>query len=113
DVPAKLQMRNRDQRQLFFRWVQSDTTGKRRQALWKFLSLSIDTDPTEDSFKQSFGVGTAAANKLLALFLPRAVSLSSTVTPEWVRPPRIQTRSATGAEIARLKGEWERMEYTY
>ena len=64
--------------------------------------------------QRCFGVDFATADAQLAAYLSTAVRKSATLRP--TRPlqaPAITLRNATDAEIARIKGDWERLEVSF
>ena len=68
---------------------------------------------TEALFRECFGCSFAEAEQQLAAFLPAAVKSSARFRPPRATPPRVVLRPATEAEIARIKGDWERLEIGY
>lgn len=104
----------RSQTALFLRWALDPAHPGARGALWKFASRISRERVTEQIFTECFGFGYADALDRLSDYVPVAVS-----TP--VRPaispspsaPRFEIKPATTTQIARLRGEWERLEIPY
>jgi hypothetical protein len=81
-----------------------------REALWK-LAIRADEGPvTEEMFEACFGFGFSELRDRLSDYLPKAVEESARIDPGR-RPslPRIEAERATPNEIARVRGEWERL----
>jgi hypothetical protein len=94
---------------LFVRWgLYGDRPGRR--AFWEFVARAAAEPVTESLFRQYFGMGFAAAASQLNDFLPDAVEepidlqigKEPGLTPSELRP-------ASAAEVARMKGDWERL----
>jgi len=99
---------------LFERWALGDANSGRRRALWKFADRSSRERATEATFFECFGLSYAQANAQLALYLPRATAWPARVeSDEAPQDPDIRLRPATDAEIARIKGDWERLETAF
>ncbi len=101
-----------DQAELFVAWG-LDPAGGRAAQFWRFLDRSATAPVTEDLFRECFGLDFTAANAALLAYaaMPHAI--------EWPLPDDLRTapaysvRDANSAEIARIKGEWERLEARY
>ena len=95
--------------ELFFRWA-IDSGGPNREALWKFAARAAEEPVTEDLFEACFGFGFAELRDRLSDYLPQAVRESPRADPGKLPSlPRLAVRPATPNEIARLRGEWERL----
>jgi hypothetical protein len=69
---------------------------------------------TEEMFRDCFGLGYVDVLERISDYLPDAVDGTVHVAPE--KPaalPRLEPRLATELEIARIKGDWERLEIGY
>jgi hypothetical protein len=96
---------------LFVRWGLAGRGAPRREALTNFVARAAAEPVTEELFRSCFGFDFAEARRRLTEYLPEAVraplDLRST---RRVRPPDYPLRPATAAEVARLKGELERLQ---
>lgn len=99
---------------LFLRWIVVDEQGRRREALWKFIQR-LETEPLSEAlFVEHFGVGYADMRDLLSDYLNAAVNQMSVLRgPKLPKVPDIQLRAATPAEVARLRGDWERVQISF
>ena len=106
--PRRVQTRAAQQ-ELFVRWalVSSEAT---RAALWKFTARAAEAPVTEEMFEACFGFDFAELRDRLSDYLPLAVE-----DTEWIDPgplptlPRFKVERATPNQIARVRGEWERL----
>lgn len=99
---------------LFVRWGVAGRGSPRREALWKFAARAATEPVTETLFHECFGFDYAAAQRQLAAFLPEAMRERLELRPaQRPRAPDFALRTATDDEIARLKGDWERLEIGY
>jgi hypothetical protein len=99
---------------LFVRWGLDDRHPERRPALWKFLARASQSSASEKLFTECFGFDYAAAQAQLAEFLPAAEGRTVHYQLDRsVKPPPVRLHDAAPAEIARLKGDWERLEVRY
>jgi hypothetical protein len=95
--------------ELFVRWalVSGDTT---RAALWKLASRAAEGPVTEEMFESIFGLGYSELRDQLSDYLPKAVGEMKRIKPGSLPPlPDIEVERATPNEIARVRGEWERL----
>jgi hypothetical protein len=99
---------------LFVRWALLEENGARKEALWNFVDR-LETNPlSEELFRECFGLGFADVRDRLSDYLPDAVARGATMrAPKLIEPPDLKPRAATDLEIARLRGEWERMQISY
>lgn len=99
---------------LFVRWALVHDGGARREALWDFVHR-LETEPlTENLFRECFGLGFADVRDRLSDYLDMAVQGRARIAaPKPEDPPELSMRDATAAEIARIRGDWERMEIAY
>ncbi len=99
---------------LFIRWGLDGRGAPRREALWKFVERAAVEPVTEALFQECFGFDFATAQQHLTAFIPEAMRERLVLRPaQRPRLPDYALRPATDAEIARLKGEWERLEIAY
>ncbi len=99
---------------LFVRWALDGNGAPRRAALWRLAERAAQTPVTEALFRDCFGLDYAATLDQLADYLPSATNHLLTLRPtEPAASPAIVLRDATPVEIARIKGDWERMEVAY
>ncbi|MFO1449887.1 MAG: hypothetical protein U1F61_17140 [Opitutaceae bacterium] len=104
----------RTQCTLFVRWAMIADDSARRDALWTFVDRLEKEPLTEALFEECFKLGYSDMRDALSDYLPDAVGEQRTIgeaSPD--RPPPIPLRDATPAEVARLRGDWERMEITF
>lgn len=95
--------------ELFVRWaiVGSSAT---REALWKFAARAAETPATEAMFASFFGFDFSELRDRLSDYLPKAVVERTRLDPAKPAPvPRFEIERATPNEIARVRGEWERL----
>ena len=95
---------------LLVRWALDGRTPEQREAFWDFVDQAA-SGVTPAAFERCFGIDFATADAQLAAYLPTAVRKSITLRPAHpVKAPTITLRNASEAEIARIKGDWERLE---
>jgi len=95
--------------ELFVRWayVSGEPT---RTALWRFAALAAAGPVTEEQFEAAFGFGYADLRDRLSDYLPVAVAETKWFAPGTPPPsPEIEVERATPNQIARVRGEWERL----
>jgi hypothetical protein len=94
---------------LLVRWALDPQNGV-RDAFWKFAARASEEPLTEEMFQSCFGFGFADLRDRLSDYLPAAVK-SPLQLPLDKSParPALEIRRATPAEVARLRGEWERL----
>ena len=106
--PRRAQIRAAQQ-DLFFRWAIT-SGGTTRDAFWKFAARSAAGPLTEEMFAADFGFDYAELRDRLSDYLPRAVRDEPRIKPgEQPPPPPIEIVRATPNQIARVRGEWERL----
>ena len=106
--PRRLETRVSEQ-ELFFRWA-IVSGGATREALWKFAIRAADGPVTEELFESIFGFGYSELRDRLSDYLPKAVEETKRIKPGPQPPvPDFEVERATPNEIARLRGEWERL----
>ena len=95
--------------ELFVRWA-IVSGGSTREALWKFAARAAEAPVTEELFEAHFGFGFSELRDRLSDYLPKAVKESKAIKPGKQPPlPEIEVARATPNEIARVRGEWERL----
>ena len=81
-----------------------------REALWKFAARATEGPVSEDIFEAIFGFGFSELRDRLSDYLPKAVEQTARVAPGRLPPlPEIEIERATPNQIARVRGEWERL----
>ena len=106
--PRHAQTRAAEQ-ELFFRWamVLSEAT---RAAFWKFAARAAEGPVTEEMFEACFGFDFAELRDRLSDYLPKAVVAEPSIDPGTLPDlPRFEVTRATPNQIARVRGEWERL----
>ncbi|HWA09739.1 MAG TPA: hypothetical protein VG838_09840 [Opitutaceae bacterium] len=99
---------------LFLRWALDGKNQPRRPALLKFIAQASMMPVTEDLFRECFGLGYVDVQERLADYLSDATGKTLVlIAGEPVALPRLNPRLATDLEVARMKGDWERMEISY
>ncbi|MBM3855353.1 MAG: hypothetical protein FJ399_19730, partial [Verrucomicrobia bacterium] len=99
---------------LFVRWGVAGRGAPRRAALWTFAARAAIEPVTEALFRECFGFDFAAAQRQLTEHLPEAIRERLPLRPsQRPRLPDFPLRPATDVEIARIKGDWERLEIGY
>lgn len=99
---------------LFFRWALDSRNAGARDAFWKFARRAAEEPVTEAMFEECFGFGYSEMRDRLSDYLPLAVKAPLRLPRgKLPRIPRIEVGEAKPAQIARLRGEWERMEIPF
>jgi tetratricopeptide (TPR) repeat protein len=93
---------------LFVRWGLYKSGA--RQPFLDFVDQATREPITEPLFKRYLGIGYAEAQKRLSDFLPAAVSESIRVPLATPPDVELRTREATSDEVARIIGDWGRLE---
>ena len=95
--------------ELFFRWALV-TGAPTREALWKLATRAGDGPVTEELFEAEFGFGFSELRDRLSDYLPKAVAEHPRIRPGRLPSlPDFEVELATPNEIARVRGEWERL----
>lgn len=99
---------------LFVRWALDHATTRGSGVLWK-LADRVSREPmTEKIFIEYFGFGYSDLLDRLSDYLPNAVKYSAGLTFKPLPDlPRFEIVPATKLQIARLRGEWERLEIPF
>ena len=99
---------------LFIHWGLGGRGAPRRAGLWKFVARAATEPVTEALFQECLGLDFAAAQKQLAAYLPEAMQDRLALRPaQRPRLPNYPVRPANDVEVARIKGDWERLEIGY
>ncbi len=99
---------------LFIHWGLGGRGAPRRAALWKFAGRAAVEPVTEALFQECFGLDFATARQQLTTHLTNAMRGPLALRPaQRPRLPEHSLRPASDVEIARLKGDWERIEIGY
>jgi tetratricopeptide (TPR) repeat protein len=102
------------QAELFVRWGLDERAKERRAAFWKFVEQSATQGVSEALFQECFGMDFAAGLEQLTAYLPTAVQRTMRFKPERMEKlPPFTLVNASEGQIARLKGDWERLEIAY
>lgn len=99
---------------LFVRWALDPANAPAADGFWK-LGRRASVEPiTETVFTECFGFGYADLQERLSDYLPAAVRQPVRIQPGKLPAlPRYEVKPATPAQIARLRGEWERLEIPF
>ena len=98
---------------LFARWA-LDPRNAARAAFWTFARRAAEERVTEPLFAACFGFGFSDLRDRLNDYLPLATKDPLTLeAAAATATPTTALRPATPAEVARLRGEWERLEITH
>ena len=93
---------------LFIRWSFEDNDEKRIAAFRRFAVAACEGPVDERLFEACFGMGYSRMRDELSDYLPLAVSRRVRITGNVKAAPPVTVRAATRAEVARIKGDWER-----
>lgn len=104
----------RAQAALWVRWALAEGEELRREQFWRWLDRLDEAPASEPAFRACFGFGYADARDRLSDYLREAVGQRARRPARKIgRPPRVALRAATELEIARLRGDWERLQAQY
>jgi len=99
---------------LFVQWTMAENNPLRRAALWQFVDRLEKEPLTEALFEQCFGICFSDMLVRLHAYLPLAAGRNLVLdTPKGERLAGLKSRPATDLEIARIRGDWERLEIDY
>jgi hypothetical protein len=100
---------------LFVRWGLDADSRAHRGAFWRFVARSAVATNSEALFVECFGFDYAAARTRLNAYLPAAIRKDAVfrLDRSAARLAPFTLSDATDAQIARIKGDWERMEVPY
>ncbi|MBI5382456.1 MAG: hypothetical protein HZA31_11200 [Opitutae bacterium] len=114
DADSDTALRWQAQTELFLRWVFEPDAPHRRAALWKLVARAGAEPVTEAMFREYFALSYSDMRDRLSDYLPVAIQAAMRVQPgKLTELPAPKLRLATGAEIGRMKGDWERLEISY
>jgi hypothetical protein len=101
----------RDEAALLIRWALDGKNAPRRAAFWRYVAWVSREPPSEGMFRDCLGFGYSDALDQLSDYLIPAIKGTITLRPDKLSSlPAPRIRDATEAEVARMKGEWERLE---
>ena len=94
---------------LFVRWMLMNDS--RRARLWKLVARAADGPVTEEIFQQTTGLDYFELRERLGDHLRQAMMKGEFTlkVPKLARLPAVEIRPATPVEIARMRGDWERV----
>ncbi len=99
---------------LFVRWALDPANAPAADAFWKLGRRGSLEPITEAVFSECFGFGYADLQERLSDYLPVAVKQPARILPGKLPAlPRFEVKPATPAQIARLRGEWERLQIPF
>ncbi|MEO7415286.1 MAG: hypothetical protein ABIZ81_18230, partial [Opitutaceae bacterium] len=113
EKPTELDRVWRAQCALFVRWATVENKGSNKEALWKFVDRLEQEAPTEALFRECFGIGYSDMRDQLSDYLSTATEERTALAAPPTPRQRLRFRAATDLEVARIRGEWERMEIAY
>ena len=97
------------QQELFVRWAIASGSAT-REALWKFAARATEGPVSEETFEACFGFDFSELRDRLSDYLPTAVAETKWIDPGTRPPlPRFEVDRATPDQVARIRGEWERL----
>jgi hypothetical protein len=105
--PRRTETRGSEQ-ELFFRWAIDSGTAT-REALWQLAARAAEGPVTEEMFEACFGFGFSDLRDRLSDYLPQAVRRSVHIEAGRPSLAPFDVERATPNDIARLRGEWERL----
>jgi hypothetical protein len=96
---------------LFARWgIYGRQRPEQAAQFWRFADRASREPVNEQLFHECFGRSYAEVRAELSWYLAIALT-EDAITPANIEPlPKIKFRKATNAEVALVRGEWERME---
>jgi hypothetical protein len=101
-----------EQAELLVSWGLDPANG-RAEAFWQWIDR-VGTEPaTEALFQECLGLDYAAATRSIIAYSTNHRGIRWVLPEALVRPPADPVLDATPLQIARLKGEWERLEARY
>lgn len=99
--------------ELFFRWAMVSGPSV-REAFWKFAARAAEGPVTEEVFQACFGFDFAELRDRLSDYVPEAVGETKSIDPGRLPPlASFEVERATPNQIARIRGEWERLAIGY
>lgn len=110
-TPATLHWRA--QCALFLRWAIVANDSSNRETLWKFVDRLEQEPASEELFREYFGRDYTEMHEQLSAYLAGAAKRRTYLPVPHTEPPKPVFRPALPLEVARIRGDWERMEITY
>ena len=101
-----------EQAELLVSWALDPANG-RAEAFWTWLDRAGTESATETLFQECLGLDYAAATRSLIAYSANHRGIRWELPEALSRPPPDPLLDATPLQIARLKGEWERLEARY
>jgi hypothetical protein len=99
---------------LLVRWGLEADRGAHRAGLWRLVERSAVEGYSAELFRECLGLEPAQVREKLAAYLPRALAQPARFTPpRRARLPAFALTEASELDVARLKGDWERLEVPY
>ncbi|MEO5961127.1 MAG: hypothetical protein ABIZ49_02620 [Opitutaceae bacterium] len=98
---------------LFVRWAVVENNAAHREALWKFIDRLEQEPMSEALLREHFGQGYSDLRDELSDYLSSTARQRTTIAVPPTPIPRPAIRPATELEVARIRGDWERMEIAY
>lgn len=112
ETPARAAWRA--QAALLYRWALDGEPADRRAGFFRLVTRAAREPLTEAACRAELGLDYEQLGAALRRYLPHALRFSLTLQPAPSAPKVAPIgRLATRAEIARLKGEWERLTIAY
>jgi hypothetical protein len=91
-----------------------DPDGGRTEAFWRFVERASANASTESIFRECFGLGFDDAAAQIEEYGRKTIRLRWTLPAERDRLPQTSVLvDASSGQVARIKGEWERLEARY
>ena len=110
EPPEGYARRQRQQRQLFLRWCLDPEGGACPDALARLVDRATREPVTEDLFNECFGATYSHIRAQLEHYLFTKAGMRAVRVPSPANEaPRPEARPASVAEVARIKGDWERL----
>ncbi len=99
---------------LFVRWALDPANAPAAEGFWNFGRRASTEPATEALFTECFGFGYSDLQERLSDYLPVAVKQPVRIPPGKLPAlPRYELKPATPAQIARLRGEWKRLQIPF
>jgi len=90
-----------------------DPANERAEAFWKWIDRSSAEPMTETLFQECLGLDYAAATRSIIAYATNHRGIRWVLPEALSRPPPYPLEDASPRQIARIKGEWERLEARY
>jgi hypothetical protein len=98
---------------LFIRWALDDKTPAAQRAFWTLVNRAATEPVTEAMCRDAFGLTTAQLREQLVRYLAAGARHRIFLHQEETPAPAVELHDATDLEIARIKGDWERLETAF